>query len=92
MSKNNNTLIIFSIIFVVGTLGYRYWSKNKRLYKSEDYLKGYKSITKFQDWMDINHPNWVNGKNLNKGKGYGMYVGENTERAWQNYGKEYLND
>jgi hypothetical protein len=91
MSKKNNSFIVLSSIFVIGLIGYYFWSKNKNFYKSVDYLKDFNSITKFQDWMDINHPNWVNGKNLNKGKGYGMYVGENTERAWQNYGKEYLN-
>lgn len=45
-------------------------------------------IMKFQDWMDKNHPNWVNGKNLNKGKGYGSW-GPSTEKAWGEYKVEY---
>jgi hypothetical protein len=59
--------------------------------KIEDYLYDFQTISAFQDWMDANHPNWVSGKNLNKGSGYGLYVGKNTRKAWQNYGKEYAN-
>lgn len=50
----------------------------------------------FQDWMDINHPNWVgctdskctNGKNLNKGKGYGTF-GPSTTKAWNLYDNDF---
>ncbi len=43
-----------------------------------------KEIMKFQDWMDINNPNWVNGKNLNKSTGYGSW-GPSTQEAWEKY-------
>lgn len=46
-------------------------------------------IKGFQDWMDIKYPNWVNGKNLNKGTGYGTF-GPSTKKAWEKYGKEYV--
>ena len=39
--------------------------------------------------MDQNHPNWVNGKNLNKGGGYGKF-GPSTNAAWNKYKNEYL--
>ena len=50
----------------------------------------------FQDWMDINHPNWVgctdnactNGRNLNKGNGYGNF-GESTTKSWNLYGNDF---
>jgi hypothetical protein len=45
-------------------------------------------IKKFQDWMDLKHPGWVNGKNLNKGTGYGSW-GPSTQKAWDQYSKEY---
>lgn len=46
-------------------------------------------IKKFQDWMDLKHPNWLSsGKSLNKGGGYGNF-GSNTKRAWDSYGSEY---
>lgn len=47
-----------------------------------------KKTKAFQDWMDINHPNWVNGKNLNKGNGYGNF-GASTRKAWNLYGDEF---
>jgi hypothetical protein len=55
-----------------------------------------KKTKAFQDWMDINHPNWVgctdsactNGKNLNKGKGYGTF-GQSTTKAWNLYGNDF---
>jgi len=46
------------------------------------------SVTEFQDWMDKNHPNWVKGKNLNKGSGYGNF-GEYTQKAWATYKTEF---
>ena len=46
-------------------------------------------IKAFQDWMDAKHPNWVNGKNLNKGAGYGNF-GPSTKTAYTTYGAEYL--
>jgi len=46
------------------------------------------SIKAFQDWMDMKHPNWVNGKNLNKGGGYGTF-GPSTSKAYNTYGMEY---
>jgi hypothetical protein len=53
-------------------------------------------IKAFQNWMDIKHPNWVgannadlsNGKNLNKGSGYGNY-GPSTQKANKRYGAEF---
>ena len=55
-----------------------------------------KKTKAFQDWMDINHPNWVectdskctNGKNLNKGKGYGTF-GQSTTKVWNLYGNDF---
>ena len=52
-------------------------------------LKDAEGVKKFQDWMDINHPNWVKGKNLNKGGGYGKF-GPSTSNAWAKYKNEYL--
>jgi len=46
------------------------------------------NVTAFQDWMDKNHPNWVKGKNLNKGSGYGNF-GAYTQKAWATYKAEY---
>ena len=46
-------------------------------------------VKAFQDWMDSKHPNWVNGKNLNKGAGYGNF-GPATKSAFTTYGTEYL--
>ena len=45
-------------------------------------------VKKFQDWMDLKHPNWVKGKNLNKGGGYGTF-GPSTQKAWASFGSEY---
>jgi hypothetical protein len=53
-------------------------------------------IKAFQDWMDSTHPNWVgctdskctNGKNLNKGKGYGTF-GPSTTKAWSEWGNDF---
>lgn len=46
------------------------------------------NIEDFQDWMDKMHPNWLNGKNLNKKSGYGVF-GPSTKNAWATYGTEY---
>lgn len=45
-------------------------------------------VKAFQDWMDKNHPNWVKGKNLNKGSGYGSY-GPSTQSAWNTYKSQF---
>lgn len=53
-------------------------------------------IKAFQDWMDSTYPNWVgctdskctNGKNLNKGKGYGTF-GPSTTKAWSKWGNDF---
>lgn len=51
-------------------------------------------VKAFQDWMDVNHPNWVGatatkkGANLNKGGGYGNY-GTSTTKADKLYGAEF---
>jgi len=52
-------------------------------------------IRAFQDWLDIKHPNWVFGKNLNgkalnltKKQGYGNYGGA-TQAAAKLYGNEF---
>lgn len=50
-----------------------------------------KSITDFQDWMDSNHPNWLDdGTSLNKSllKGYGT-GGKQTKKAYAKYGSVY---
>lgn len=47
-------------------------------------------VQAFQDWMDQNHPNWVNGKNLNRGAGYGT-KGPATTKAFAKYGAEWRN-
>jgi hypothetical protein len=63
----------------------------------KEYTQGeIKTIKAFQDWMDSNHPNWVgctdsactNGKNLNKGKGYGTF-GPSTTKAWSKWGNDF---
>jgi hypothetical protein len=38
--------------------------------------------------MDGNHKNWVRGKNLNHGGGYGNF-GPMTSKAWNQWGKDY---
>lgn len=45
----------------------------------------------FQDWMDVKHPNWDKGKNLNKrmNGGYGKF-GPATTAAWSSYGSEFM--
>jgi hypothetical protein len=63
----------------------------------KEYTEGeIKKIKAFQDWMDSTHPNWVgctdskctNGKNLNKGKGYGTF-GPSTTKVWNLYGNDF---
>ena len=51
---------------------------------------GPSDVKAFQDWMDIKHPNWVKGKNLNKGSGYGTY-GPSTQAAWGLWKAEFQN-
>lgn len=76
-------------------------TKNKITTDLEDnYLsfdsKNTAQIKAFQNWMDIKHPNWVgatnadlsNGKNLNKGSGFGSY-GTSTQKADKRYGAEF---
>lgn len=60
-------------------------------------------IKQFQDWMDLNHPNWINknGKYLNlnytpqfpdrhlNGEGYGIY-GPQTKTQFENFKVEYV--
>jgi hypothetical protein len=45
-------------------------------------------IKAFQDWMDKTHPNWVNGKNLNQGGGWGNF-GSATKSAWAAWKTDY---
>lgn len=63
--------------------------KPKPIIKIPKELKDIEGVKKFQDWMDNNHPNWVKGKNLNKGGGYGKF-GPNTNASWKKYKDEYL--
>lgn len=76
-------------------------TKNKITTDLEDNFLSFDSkntaqIKAFQNWMDIKHPNWVgatnadlsNGKNLNKGAGYGKY-GSSTQKANKRYGAEF---
>ena len=63
--------------------------KSKPIVQIPKELKNVEGVKKFQDWMDINHPNWVKGKNLNKGGGYGKF-GPSTSAGWNKYKDEYL--
>lgn len=64
-------------------------SKNmKDTYLGLDGSSSKNNIKSFQDWMDIKHPNWVLGENLNKGSGYGNFS-KPTKMAWNLYGAEY---
>jgi hypothetical protein len=45
-------------------------------------------IKAFQDWLDTTYPEWLNGKKLNKGKGYGTF-GPNTKKAWEAHKEEF---
>lgn len=46
-------------------------------------------VKKFQDWMDVKHPNWLDNKtSLNKAFGYGNF-GLQTSKAWGKYATEY---
>jgi hypothetical protein len=53
-------------------------------------------VKKFQDWLDKNRPNWVgatnfmlnNGKNLNRGAGYGNF-GASTKKAYEYFGNKW---
>lgn len=46
-------------------------------------------IKVFQDWLDANHPDWLKGTKLNKGRGYGTF-GPNTSKAWSLYKNEFI--
>jgi len=47
-------------------------------------------VKRFQDWLDVKHPNWLDNKtSLNKGFGYGNF-GNQTLKAWTKYSTEYL--
>jgi len=61
---------------------------NVTVYTIPSALKDAEGVKKFQDWMDINYPNWVKGKNLNKGGGYGKF-GPSTKVAWDKYKNKY---
>jgi hypothetical protein len=61
---------------------------NVTVYTIPSALKDAEGVKKFQDWMDINYPNWVKGKNLNKGGGYGKF-GPSTKAAWDKYKNKY---
>ncbi len=45
-------------------------------------------VKKFQDWLDVNHPDWLKGGKLNKGRGYGTF-GPNTTKAWAKFKDEF---
>ena len=74
---------------------------NKKISRTDMWLAldGNSSVEEkqtFQNWMDLKHPKWVkatnstlsNGKNLNKGGGYGTF-GTSTSKAWKLYGDEF---
>lgn len=46
-------------------------------------------IKMFQDWLDVNHPDWLRGGKLNKRSGYGTF-GPNTTKAWAKYKNEFI--
>lgn len=61
---------------------------NNSMYLSVDGSSSKSEVQAFQDWLDMKHPGWVLGKNLNKGSGYGNF-GPATSSAWGKYSTEY---
>ena len=52
-------------------------------------LDSMESIKKFQDWLDKNHPDWIDAPlEKTEAKGYGTY-GPKTREAFKKYEKEY---
>lgn len=47
------------------------------------------NVKAFQDWLDVNHPDWFKGSKLNNGRGYGIF-GPNTTKAWRLYKTEFI--
>ena len=57
--------------------------------KPPSLLNNSDKIKKFQDWLDKNHPDWIDVPlNKSESKGYGNY-GSKTRKAYETYGKEY---
>ena len=67
-----------------------YNDKSQKMYSGIDGNSSVREIQIFQDWMDSAHPNWANGKNVNKNAsvGYGNYNSQ-TKAAYTTYGSEY---
>lgn len=56
---------------------------------SDNPIGSLSDVQEFQNWMDKNHPNWLdNGTNLNKAFGYGNF-GKQTAKAWSLYKTQY---
>jgi hypothetical protein len=51
-------------------------------------FKTAQDVKDFQNWLDKNHPTWLNGGKLSQGGGYGNF-GSRTQKAWNDYGVEY---
>jgi hypothetical protein len=60
-------------------------SKDESVQQTQDAPK---DVKVFQDWLDANYPNWLNGRKLNKGRGYGTF-GPYTKKAWSQYKSKY---
>jgi uncharacterized protein YcfJ len=55
---------------------------------------GPKDTKNFQDWLDVNQPNWYKGKKFSENPDYKNYYGtygSNTTAAYKKYGNDYEN-
>jgi hypothetical protein len=55
---------------------------------------GPKNVKDFQDWLDVNQPNWYKGKKFSENPDYKNYYGtygSNTTAAYKKYGNDYEN-
>lgn len=72
------------------------WDLHKEGYlefiKPPSLLNNSDKVKKFQDWLDKNHPDWIDVPlNKSESKGYGTY-GPKTKRAYEEYGEKYYNE
>jgi hypothetical protein len=61
------------------------YSLNQSYFDTDPKTLNPEEVKSFQEWMNVNHPNWAKGKNVGKkSKGYGRF-GESTKAAYDKY-------